>query len=140
MRFSSEVDLRSKSAERFRILLRGCINRMIGMRREEFMMGGRQDPRLRREDEGLSLSPILNSSSLRPDRSAETSHIGCFPRPAHVSVGTSGLKYFGTTLGYFRRSLFGLVTSAKLELSRARRLSNSSFSAVIFFARIFVNF
>lgn len=40
---------------------------------------------------------MLNSSSFFPDFSAAASHRGLSPRPAHVSAGLSGLRYFGAT-------------------------------------------
>jgi hypothetical protein len=40
---------------------------------------------------------MLKSSSFLPDFSAATSHRGFSPRPAQVSVGFSGLRYFGAT-------------------------------------------
>jgi len=42
---------------------------------------------------------IRKSSSFFPDRSCAASQRGCFPRPAHVSCGCSGLRYFGNTWG-----------------------------------------
>src|ERR1700752_193264 len=90
---------------------------------------------------------ISNSSSWRPDCSAATSHLGCLPRPDHVSAGADGLQYFGRIFGYFRLgcalldSLEGdtmsLICSARF--SCARRFSNSRFSTLIFSARTFVN-
>jgi hypothetical protein len=41
---------------------------------------------------------ILKSSSFLPVFSAAASHRGLRPRPAHVSVGLSGLRYFGATV------------------------------------------
>src|SRR5258706_14150287 len=40
---------------------------------------------------------ILKSSSFLPDFNAAASHRGFSPRPAHVSVGFAGLRYFGAT-------------------------------------------
>src|SRR6266853_1112083 len=40
---------------------------------------------------------ILKSSSFLPVFSAAASHRGLSPRPAHVSAGLSGLRYFGAT-------------------------------------------
>jgi hypothetical protein len=40
---------------------------------------------------------MLKSSSFLPDFSAAASHRGFSPRPAQVSVGFSGLRYFGAT-------------------------------------------
>src|SRR5262250_1855704 len=41
--------------------------------------------------------PMIKSSSFLPDLSAAASHRGFSPRPAHVSMGFSGLRYFGAT-------------------------------------------
>src|SRR5438034_1080216 len=40
---------------------------------------------------------ILKCSSFLPVFSAAASHRGFSPRPAHVSAGFSGLRYFGAT-------------------------------------------
>ena len=40
---------------------------------------------------------MLKCSSFLPDFSAAASHRGFNPRPAHVSAGFAGLRYFGTT-------------------------------------------
>jgi hypothetical protein len=40
---------------------------------------------------------MLKSSSFLPAFSAAASHRGLRPRPAHVSAGLSGLRYFGAT-------------------------------------------
>jgi hypothetical protein len=92
-----------------------------------------------------SVFAIRKSSSFCPDWSAATSHRGCLPRPDHVSDGADGLQYFGSTFGYFRRGrsalaeeLSGSLTWSD-RLSCAKRFSSSCFSAVIFFARIFVS-
>src|SRR6266436_9729165 len=45
----------------------------------------------------LPVPPILKSSSFLPDLSAAASHRGFSPRPAQVSLGFSGLRYFGAT-------------------------------------------
>src|SRR5215471_3822784 len=42
-------------------------------------------------------APMLKCSSFLPDFSAAAIHRGFSPRPAHVSVGFSGLRYFGAT-------------------------------------------
>jgi hypothetical protein len=42
---------------------------------------------------------IRNSSSFLPDRSWALSQPGCLPRPAHVSEGWLGFRYFGYTGG-----------------------------------------
>ena len=42
---------------------------------------------------------IRKSSICLPDSSCTVSHRGCFPRPAHVSDGRDGLRYFGKTGG-----------------------------------------
>src|ERR1700722_7887995 len=91
------------------------------------------------------VSAISTSLSLCPDWSAATSHRGCLPRPDHVSPGVDGLKYFGRTFGYLRRCGRSILDSAEVPISpicstrfsRARRFSSSSFSALIFSARIF---
>src|SRR5437868_10104186 len=82
---------------------------------------------------------ILNSSSLWPVFRAATSHLGCFPRPDHVSDGLRGLQYLGRTFGYLRRGVRltdgrltraeGLIASTRF--SRANRFSSSCFSAMI---------
>jgi hypothetical protein len=40
---------------------------------------------------------MLKSSSFLPEFSAAASHRGFSPRPAHVSAGFAGLRYFGAT-------------------------------------------
>ena len=49
-------------------------------------------------------APIRKSSMRFPDLSCLLSQRGCFPRPAHVSDGSSGFLNFGETGGYARRS------------------------------------
>ncbi len=83
-------------------------------------------------------SLIRNSSILRPDFIAATSHRGRLPRPAQVS-DVWGLRYFGNTLGYLRRGLPSCgdrdspdraITSVP-RFRTANRLSSSCFSALI---------
>src|ERR1700676_974577 len=86
----------------------------------------------------LSARTILKSSILRPFFSAVASQLGVFPRPDQVSEGDKGLRYLGSTLGYFRRgglpaigpgdNLEALSTVTSLRLSCAKRFSSSSFS------------
>src|ERR1700748_2204526 len=45
----------------------------------------------------LTLPEIAKSSSFLPDLIAAASHRGFRPRPAQVSPGFSGLRYFGAT-------------------------------------------
>src|SRR6266700_5048285 len=45
----------------------------------------------------LPTPPMLKSSSFLPDLSAAASHRGFSPRPAQVSPGFSGFRYFGAT-------------------------------------------
>src|SRR6202011_3829646 len=45
----------------------------------------------------LPTPPMTKSSSFLPDLSAAASHRGFSPRPAQVSLGFSGLRYFGAT-------------------------------------------
>src|SRR3984893_6045374 len=45
----------------------------------------------------LPTPPMIKSSSFLPDLSAAASHRGFSPRPAQVSLGFSGLRYFGAT-------------------------------------------
>src|SRR5262249_21324288 len=45
----------------------------------------------------LADAAMLKSSSFAPVLSAAVSHRGLSPRPAHVSAGLSGLRYFGAT-------------------------------------------
>jgi hypothetical protein len=45
----------------------------------------------------FSGAAILKSSSFLPVFNAAASHRGFSPRPAHVSSGLSGLRYFGAT-------------------------------------------
>ncbi len=47
--------------------------------------------------ESLPTPPILKSSSFLPALRAAASHRGFSPRPAQVSLGFSGLRYFGAT-------------------------------------------
>src|SRR5258707_3697744 len=47
--------------------------------------------------ESLPAPPMLKSSSFLPDLRAAASHRGFSPRPAQVSLGFSGLRYFGAT-------------------------------------------
>jgi hypothetical protein len=83
-------------------------------------------------------SPIRNSSILRPDLTAATSHLGRLPRPDQVSE-VWGFRYFGNTRGYLRRGLPSVTgcksrkSSATIvpRLSIARRFSSSPFSALI---------
>jgi hypothetical protein len=106
-----------------------------------------QERRERRErvlSSAASASAMRNSSSLWPDWSAATNHLGRLPRPDHVSVGTSGLRYFGRTFGYLRRRRLPLAVSfislvRCFGFSWARRFSSSSFSAVILSERILVS-
>ena len=67
---------------------------------------------------------ILKSSIRLPDFNCATSQRGCLPRPAQVSEGRSGLRYFGNTGGYDRRSDTGLC-------NRFRRPSSCNFSCLI---------
>jgi hypothetical protein len=74
---------------------------------------------------------IRKSSNLFPDRSCTVSQRGCFPRPAHVSAGFFGFRYFGRTLGYGRRLRSGLLLLAAAPSVRSR-YSRVAFSAFIF--------
>lgn len=86
------------------------------------------------------LAPTIRNSSIpRPDSMAATSQRGNLPRPAHVSVGERGLRYLGSTRGYFRRLLATVIDVASVCSSceaidrwiAAKRFSSSSFSARI---------
>jgi hypothetical protein len=63
---------------------------------------------------------ILNSSIRFPNLNCATSHRGFLPRPAQVSDGRSGLRYFGCTSGYGRCAVAG-------TRSCTRRSSNCTF-------------
>jgi hypothetical protein len=82
-------------------------------------------------------SAILNSSILRPNFIAATSHLGLLPRPDHVSEGASGLRYLGSTRGYLRRVL---PSGAEVRWPPAgatpRRRTAKRFSSSIFSARM----
>src|SRR5262249_16087726 len=49
---------------------------------------------------GFAERSIAKSSSFLPDFKAAAIHRGLRPRPAHVSAGLSGLRYFGATAPY----------------------------------------
>ena len=76
---------------------------------------------------------IAKSSSFLPAFNCTVTHLGCLPRPDHVSAGSWGFRYLGNTCGYGRRSAFDpRAPAGALAWSRAKRRSSSSFSAVIF--------
>lgn len=91
----------------------------------------------RRRSFGLA-SPMRNSSILRPDFMAATSHRGRLPRPDQVS-DVWGFRYFGSTRGYLRLALAAGDAPDPLESAKtaippprtARRFSSSRFSALI---------
>lgn len=67
---------------------------------------------------------------------AATNQRGNLPRPDHVSEGAWGLRYLGSTRGYFRRVLIKgvkapICPSEVTRWSTANRFSSSSFSARI---------
>jgi hypothetical protein len=64
---------------------------------------------------------IRNSSIRRPDSNFFASQRGHLPRPAQVSVGSSGFRYLGKTGGYGRRPDTGC--SNRLNRSTNRCLS-----------------
>jgi len=104
-------------------------------------MGPRSHTPRRRPRPFLSSSlRITNSSILWPSFKAATSQRGCFPRPDQVSECSSGLRYFGRTRGYFRRSRRASLEDCesgrsnwRVSWSRrscAKRFSSSRFSEV----------
>src|SRR5260370_23938967 len=58
----------------------------------------------------FSVPAMLKSSSFLPDFIAADNHRGLSPRPAQVSLGFSGLRYFGAT--------FPLAPRAKADFPR----------------------
>jgi hypothetical protein len=53
-----------------------------------------------RPEAAYAAAESIRKSSIRlPDSSCTVSHCGCLPRPAHVSDGRVGLRYFGNTGG-----------------------------------------
>lgn len=80
--------------------------------------------------EAYATSLIRKSSIRLPDFSFAASQRGVLPRPAQVSDGRSGLRNFGTTVGYGRRPLDDFVRSASMPpLSCFKRSSSRRFSA-----------
>jgi len=71
----------------------------------------------------------MNSSIVRPVLRAAVSQRGCFPRPDHVSEGSFGFKYFGRTLGYFRRLRDELFNDDFFAGSGSRRSCANRFSS-----------
>ena len=79
---------------------------------------------------GYATSLIRKSSIRLPDFSFAASQRGVLPRPAQVSDGRSGLRNFGTTVGYGRRPPDDFVRSASIPpLSCFKRSSSKRFSA-----------
>ena len=74
---------------------------------------------------------LIRKSSIRlPDFNFAASQRGVLPRPAQVSDGRSGLRNFGTTVGYGRRPPDDFVRSASIPpLSCFKRSSSRRFSA-----------
>jgi hypothetical protein len=82
---------------------------------------------------GNTPQEIEKSSSFLPAFNCKVTHLGCLPRPDHVSAGSWGFRYLANTGGYGRRSAFdSRVPAGPLAWSRANRRSSSSFSAIIF--------
>src|ERR1700739_2873261 len=76
--------------------------------------------------DSLTGPPMTKSSSFLPDLRAAASQRGFRPRPAQVSAGFSGLRYFGATLPRTPRPKEALVLPAPTPTRCSLASSDSS--------------